>query len=248
MRIIGKKSDYYDPVQAYGLDENMVYVREEREIGEKSVRKTFGNIKSRQFSSVILNELLMQQLDEGGSVFSRRSFRSSYSPYMDDMEFFVIGFCGIFYPCVRITKGKSVMCFYPGDKVEIPYKLCSYDRGDQRNKESDEKRISRFLDLRFKEGDDIFHYFKTPILAFNITDSYSRSMDKTRLYVNPLLSDFKFYRVKDAYTAFQDIAQYLGGVLGDLNDKTVSISDKDMRDAKGFDDWSFKKRPSKHKP
>ena len=33
---------------------------------------------------------------------------------------------------------------------------------------------------------------------------------------------------------------YISGVIGTGEKDTIKISDKDMRDAKGFDDWSFK--------
>jgi hypothetical protein len=49
----------------------------------------------------------------------------------------------------------------------------------------------------------------------------------------------------DYYDSIQEISQYISGVLGVNAPETVSISDESMRDKKGFDSWSFKKRPTK---
>lgn len=256
MKII-KQSDYYDSVQAYGLDESIVYVRTQREVFEPELRSAMGlDAEVNGFADALLKKLATQEIETSKRWFMRRRYRS-FSGELS-FEFFIIGFCGKFFPCVRIEKftprsshdfpssaNMKSMCFYPGDKVLIPGSFHKYK--DEKGKEKDIKRIERFLKIEFKETDDIFHYFKAPIVAFNITDFYSLDMITARAVVNPLLSEFKFGRVKDAYSAFQDIAQYIAGVLGDLSEDMVSISDKDMRDAKGFDDWSFKTRPSKNK-
>lgn len=246
MRIISKKSDYYDSVQSYGLDENIVFVRNEEEIKHESMIDLLDlDMKTnRAFSDAFMSKVLAQDIPRRRNGWLRFLFKS----YRDRaMQFFVIGFCGEFFPCVKVTRYEDAenldglkeksQCFYPGDVVKIkdthPYR-------DESEKLSDEKTIQKFISLKFKKSNEIFHILKSPIVAFDITDSYSSFS-----VVNPLLSEYKFYRMKDAYTAFQDISQYLGGVLGDLSENTVTISDKDMRDAKGFDDWSFKQRPQK---
>ena len=61
-----------------------------------------------------------------------------------------------------------------------------------------------------------------------------------KAYTNPVLKDFQFFRAVSTYQAFQEISMYISGVIGVGEKNTVTISDKDMRDAKGFDDWSFK--------
>jgi hypothetical protein len=61
---------------------------------------------------------------------------------------------------------------------------------------------------------------------------------------NPKLKDWQFYRIVDTYTAYQEVFMYLGSLAVPLKE-IPEISDKIMRDAKGFDEWSFKKPPSK---
>lgn len=259
MKIIAKKADYYDSVQALGLDESIVFVRRESEFSELSVREGIGlSPSNRNFSEALMRKIALNEVDGAGSRrrVPVRQYRMTGMGF--ETEFFVVGFCGQFYPCVRIQKtiwksaslfgekpDTKVACFFPGDKIEIPKEFLQSD-----SKASSSlwvRKVDKFLKKPFKSGDEIFHYFKSPIVAFNITDFYSDKEIDVRAVVNPLLSEFKFFRVKDAYSAFQEIAQYLSGVLGNLNEDIVSIADKDMRNAKGFDDWSFKKRPTKHK-
>lgn len=249
MKII-KQSDYYDSIQAYGLDGDLVYVRTREEIPEDQVRLALSlDNETSNFGDALLKKIATEE----PQVARRWSFVKRYRSLSSDLhlDFLVIGFCGKFYPCVRVKErhyhddSKRDLIFYPGDEVDIPSSY--YSSNDEAIRVKNNKRIQRFLNVTFKEFDEIFHFFKAPIVAFNITDFYSLDMITARAIVNPLLSDLKFYRVKDAFSAFQEIAQYIAGVLGDLSEDMVSISDKDMRDAKGFDDWSFKTRPSKNK-
>lgn len=82
-------------------------------------------------------------------------------------------------------------------------------------------------------------------------EDVDRSNEKSRI-IKPvsyetscLLKDYGFYKFFDTYTAFQEIHMYLGGVLGFGNPHVPVPDDKTMRDIKGFDNWSFKKLPSK---
>ena len=246
MRIIGKSKDYYDSALAFGQDESIVYVRKPEVMNEDQAKKAigFGN-KDRYFSDAVLDHLLV-----GGLPDSERSiYRNRWRSYSGDLRFYIIGFCGKFYPCVQhkpIGQGGDLpeITFYAGDKVRLNR------RGSDRIKEErtkEEKKIDRFLAFEFKEGDDLFHKFQTPIIVFDITDCYFRDIKENALAINVNLSEYKFFRVKDAFTAFQELSQYIGGVIGVHPDPVGDIADKDMRDAKGFDEWSFKRRPSKPK-
>lgn len=62
-----------------------------------------------------------------------------------------------------------------------------------------------------------------------------------------LLKDFEFYKVIKTQQAFQEIWQYISGILGLNNPYVPEMDDLTKRDGHGFDDWSFKKEPSKKK-
>lgn len=64
------------------------------------------------------------------------------------------------------------------------------------------------------------------------------------LIVNPQLSPYSFGKIKDAQTAYQSIEMFLSNIAHP-NKPILPISDRDMRDAKGFDKWSFRKEKTK---
>ena len=62
-----------------------------------------------------------------------------------------------------------------------------------------------------------------------------------------LLKNFEFYKVINTQQAFQEIWQYISGILGLNNPYVPEMDDLTKRDIHGFDDWSFKKEPTKRK-
>src|SRR5690606_32664332 len=81
---------------------------------------------------------------------------------------------------------------------------------------------------------------KTPILL--IKREYRQS--NVDIIENPKLADINFFKVMDAYTAFQEIDMYLNGPLCDASKKEPwPISDVEKAVAHGFDKkWSFRKK------
>ena len=68
------------------------------------------------------------------------------------------------------------------------------------------------------------------------------------LVTNAQLKDFQFAKMKDPFTAFQDIYMYISGVLGVDAKPMVQISDKDLAHKRGHGGkYSFKKPPGTKK-
>lgn len=62
--------------------------------------------------------------------------------------------------------------------------------------------------------------------------------------INAKLKDLEFFRIKDPYTAFQEVEMFLGGILANQGRTIPKVSDSDLLEAKGFDKkWSFRKPP-----
>ena len=62
---------------------------------------------------------------------------------------------------------------------------------------------------------------------------------------NPCLADLHLQRSLDPHSCFQDISQFIGGVMPGRQMPMVEISDKDMVVKKGFDEkYGFRTRPS----
>ena len=109
-----------------------------------------------------------------------------------------------------------------------------------------------FEDAVSDQHRDFFIERKLPVVACHPTiydDRWSSNpVHDALLVVNPLLSHWEFYKVMDAYTAFQELEMFLGGVMAGEDNPMAGISDEDLAKAKGYDCYSFKKPPTKRLP
>lgn len=238
MKIISKFHDYYDSIQGYGIDKTLVYVRNTEE------HNLFKNYRKDAY-------------------YFRGSVWSPFSGFLscikvDEFNFhqFIIGFCGKIYtgvciiPLPRYILQYNSECIYSIDDLFKYYKRNNIDIKKSAwyiKKPSifDSSIKTEILekwfntDLNTNKYQRIFHDYKIPIYLIHCFEN------AYKLLFNPQLKEYNFQRVKDPFTAYQEISQYISGVLGVNAPKTVLISDESMRDKKGFDSWSFKKRPTK---
>lgn len=63
----------------------------------------------------------------------------------------------------------------------------------------------------------------------------SKDLHNHELELNPSLKAYKFMKVVDPYSAFQEISQFISGVLGNSEKQTVDISDENRLLQHGFD-------------
>ena len=100
----------------------------------------------------------------------------------------------------------------------------------------------------------LFVSYKVPIFKIEHSEN-ARSEENPSVYardggslltLNPKLIELNFVTIKDPHTAFQEIAQYLSGVLGINNKEPEIIADKYLIEGKGFDNkYSFRRDKSK---
>lgn len=242
--------DYYDKIQAYGQDQTLVYVRKKQIIALHNDKDLASHFRSWP----------------GGK---ETSFRWGRNQPKYDWEVipYVIGFCGEIYPVRKITctLGPQFPGYQP-TKVGFAYDVAGMGALLEKFRMKDELKEFRTSGVRkrgygkrfywsrpffstarlapfFEEQDfkmfkPFFTQYKVPVWVMNISDG--------ELTVNPILNDFEFYRIKDAWQANQEISMYLGGVLGREAPEMVEISDKVMQAKKGFTHkYSFKKEPTK---
>jgi len=250
MRIISKQRDYYDSVQKHVSDDPNVFVRMESEKRlEVHELPSSVNDKMQDFWKATPNQT--------------RPF---------ELETIMIGFCGKMYPAlhVRYTKPKwldyKTDTFYTIEQYrkfidevikdkkfsEYYYKKRKSIYGWRRWDDTDDY-ISRYLN-KWSGTDvfeDLFFELKTPIFAlkheknnFRVSN-YAPMSGFFNFYINIPLIEYNFHKVFDTYSAYQEIDMYYFGVLGCTEKDTVTISDLDMRNQKGFDKMSFKKYPTK---
>lgn len=228
MYIISKKDykDYYDGVAGtVGIDKTIVYERHPIEFNTRETNNIPDAFKYKRTHDWKNPFRLLNHI---------RTIRGDY-----DYGYFIVGFCGKSYIGFKqIKKSKQLL---NNNKLEyIPESVfITYD-------------LNEFIDVYEKTqkrelGDDVVNYYNEikNINALEINRQYNTPIwvyEKEHFYVNPKLSDFDFYKVFDAFTAFQEISMFIGGVLGNKEKEIIQVSDKNKIEQHGFDyKWSFRK-------
>jgi len=219
MRIISKFRDYYDGVQGMDLEKDDVWVRKQSKTGFKNIRTNGFNYYN--YSSYLFGIDVVYDKTLGGIKFSNG----------------VIGFCGNIIPFLNIG---GYICFTEEDAYNHkPDFIVSRYKRDEYTFNKHVK--AAFLDQSYERFQHIFSDYDCPSFRIQCT---SMNLNECELTINPTLNDSGFFKLKDSYTAYQDISMYVFGVLGNRNDKTVTISDEDMKKQKGFGHkYAFKKEP-----
>lgn len=230
MRIISKFRDYYDGVMNMGMDLECPYIREQKEIAL--------NVKD---SNEYVNAWKRGQEGEGTLYDIHNWEASKFGRYAKDevRNFFLIGYCGKIYPCIKITTPKETVFQYKKDKIkDEKFKKRYYHMGTE---------IS-FFDKDWSKFEKYFLEYKTPIFVVRPKFFEKSQSQKRVLITNCELRCYDFMKKKDPYTAFQDIYQYISGVIGVNQKPIIELSDKSKRQKHQMDDkYSFRKEPKKSK-
>lgn len=253
MRIISKFQDYYDGVQAYGHDETLTYVRKVTKIKSKKFKS-----KHKEAYDLI-EKKLHRRYSLGLTPRHIRVWENGYKSL--NLFPFLIGFCGKYYVVLQHTcpEDEKVYNFYSTKQIEAflrsdeKYKLglkrfiegetapkFRWSKVYKKEGKPWSEIIDRFFDLNEMGNKDciksLFATYKVPVFVLD---------DDLNFFTNKCLKDYSFYKCVDTFTAFQEIEMYLGGVLGADAPEMATIDDIYMRDKKGFNEMSFKKRPTK---
>lgn len=243
MRIISKFKDYYDSCMYYGMDKDLVYARHV-ETKNGSIKELLETSELRSYESNKTNIYY---------AFGNIGFCGKFYPYIK----FERGL-----PTDRITQIKppnEVVFCYNFEQVEeymnsFPYtgNFMGYYRTKLTDKQKRHYPVSSHLPYQYwNDADTLENYFnkytkqnlepffehKTPII---IAVNRERGNQDTSLKTNISLKEYQFYRMFDAFKAFQEISMFLGGVMPRTGKETVILSDVMKRDKHGFDNMSFK--------
>lgn len=231
MRIISKFKDYYDSASGHGVDMTVVYTRVTEEL-----EKTWS--RSALDEATKTNALI-------DSVRVDNSPSQTFTPI-------VVGFCGKMYYGLMYyvdPKGKDpelpVYSRIPSlDGLRLEYAWKASDLSDevldkQRGYRHWKSRTIREWFTANPSGVDNLDWF----LDNKIVCCYK--VDK-KLVINPKLQDIKFQRVFDSFSAYQEIAMFVSGVMCDVSKREPEPITDVMRAAtKGFDQHSFRRGPTK---
>lgn len=244
MLIIFKKNqkDYYDGVVGTtGIDKSIVYERKIIEIDDRSqIPKPF-------YFDIRTKDNNIRKLCNVNINTKQKKFQK-FSP-------FFIGFCGKIYVGWKLySTGKSrIDYFRPTINTHFTYDanviadlIKIHDK-----KTNERKTVFRDLVKSVENMDlvELFRKYKTPCFVYD-PDNKRTEIDghnKQRFFVNPILKDYQFYKVFDAFQTLQEIQMFIGGVLGTNERETVTIADKYKIQKHGFDKWSFRKMSEKKK-
>ena len=219
---VTKFNDYYDPLEYYGgSDRSIIYHREQVKHTQKFPK-------------------LEQALDEFISIFNIDKLKPSWRGW----KFYewdygcslgLLGFCGKLYPL-----------FSSGEYFSI-----SIGRLLKSAKEIETWRSENNLDILKKTAEfigdlnpvldhaDTFLDLKVPSFTYFARQDTLVGLKSDELFTNPCLKDLDFQTIVDSFSAYQQLEQFLGGVLTN-NPVIPEPDDKTKLLIHGFGKESFK--------
>ena len=212
MRLHTDFHDYYDNAVGYGVDENVHYNRFTKEV-EIQIKSQFDFPRHRNAG--------------------------------------LLGFCGKIYPLIELKKYNRKYDYeYASEEYKIVERYCAYSFEEYKTKESEwedysddfgyydhsrEVKLKQFFTDWNYQRDDIFLKYKVPVWTIKLDGRQNNAI------LNPKLKDYGFDRIKDSFTAFQEISMYLSNILIEQKEVAV-IEDKYRIEQHGFDlKTSFRK-------
>jgi len=242
MKIISSFKDYYDGVQSYGMDEKSVFERQSPKVEINLLDGFFDFHK--------------EFIDYGQTyTFEKKGANSYYDERIIATQL-LLGFCGMLYFGYKfdtIEKGKPVesRVFYSVEESKVYLKSIN----QAYNTQGFEIRNHPILT---KPNLDWFHTLNAPLFIFpayaahpeEVNLNWDEDIPKKPqdLMLNPNLKALDFHKVKDAYSCFQEINQFISGVLSENENKSTTLTDKERVLQHGIDPkYGFRNRPKKKK-
>lgn len=238
MRIISKFHDYYDRGMGQGQDQSLLYVRHTQEI-KGDDRAAYPILQKFSHPMGIIKEDIYNRLET--------------------VPFFV-GFCGKMYRGIAVRRqywslmqtwvtDDTAMLYYDLTLLEQCFAQYGFDlhKSEQRRwykgwMNERKKRLTEWLGNQGTLENEKMMIEKR-ISIFTVSEI--RHGNGT-LIINPRLTDFGFYKLFNAYQAFQELSMWIGGVLPRDGALMATVDEKHRYMQHGFDPkWSFRKMPQK---
>jgi hypothetical protein len=234
MRIVSPFKDYYDSAMALGHDAAVTFVRNETSMlypvpTEESARA--------------LNCLV----PEPSCIFETRSPFGADSPVK--LCPVSIAFCGKTYNGIRVLELGSAEhpVFY--DKPSLVaylekrklFSILGNLEPRRSNRWGRYQGASKLLSQQGNTAHSAFlHAYRIAIMVWTPEPYNSPILSK-----NAKLADFQFFKVMDAYSAYQELDMYLSGILAENEQSMLTVADSVKVQQHGFDKYSFRKSPTK---
>jgi hypothetical protein len=247
MRIKSDFHDYYDCAQAFGQDQELIYIR-------------------KKIDFPLVTELKTKRVPIPMPDTTRYGGYTRVGELPTGMRFYIIGVAGKLYPCFQIywhypntcEKDIEAFCYSLADIDKIIKAKCNKKAQELFNEETLKKgkhsRRRYYMSARRAEFELFFAEWERENQAAKVQQLFRQypvfaievRHDGWYVCYNCSLKEYKFFKVKDTVTTYQEIAMFLGGLA--TPQKPIPVpSDRDMVGIKGFDEFSFRKEPSKKK-
>lgn len=244
MRIVSQFRDYYDSVQAMGQDQGLLYVRNETAVDLNHRWQwhcvNFINNKPWSFTHHVIgfcnkvHACLANWTPAGKNAQGEDLYEQVFCYSVEDVDVLAARL---------LTKKALNVYFEPRSKNRY-----GYGEGVRRYRVED--FFAKFA-LKADSYVNLFEDSKAPVFVATLRGyvdrlgrvNAPRSDRSPKIVYNACLGDYGFMRIKDTYTAFQEITAFVSNVA--LPIKPIpSISDEIMAEIKGFNKFSFRKDPS----
>jgi hypothetical protein len=244
MRIISKFHDYYDSAMAHGSDPTVVFSRETKEGPNELI------------DLLKLESDMVQGRWSGYGYGSASPWNAREYVGASFVRYFYVIFCGKLYPGVHFYKWDKHRMSPDGgrgDHIEtFHYDLAEFkshasvwfgENFYRYHGDLPEKRL-KIIEAHFnRRADGLMDWCITNRNAiytlYRKSDNYKKEWI---IETSPSLMELQFYKVHDAWSAYQELSMWYGGIVPRAGVKMIEISDKVRAEKHGMDKWSFRKK------
>jgi len=213
MKIISKFKDYYDGGAQYGIDKDIVYIRE-------TTSELINNINLKEFEIIGFC----------GKIYPIINYSLKFnfnSEWERNPKYYIL-----------FEEDTINYTFIEKQNKNITTYIKTFEKEKHHYSWHWKTKREFFNYLKnYKEFNDIFLNKKVPIFHIKNISRYD-----TEITYNQNLKDLAFYKLFDTNQAFQEISMYISNILvSDVQVKIPVGNDIVLRNSKGFDKWSFRR-------
>jgi len=223
MKIISKFKDYYDSVQGVMYDESIRFIRESKDIRVEDIVSLpyYSEPDYRKFYIIGFCDkvFLVHRYEYGADCHNSEKIDKYINKKLRKL--------------VSVANGYGKRRYYNSYDIEESIML-NPDRSMRYfNRKGTEATLMNLItDV---EALDLFNKFETPIFSIRAGGGHREVI----LDTSPTLRNFNFESQFDPFTAYQELVMWIGNKA--VTEYPPQITDNIvLRDAKGFDKWSFK--------
>lgn len=223
MKIISKFKDFYDGASAYGIDLSWIYERSQEEVIKNIIPKNQG---WRNEDPLLWNH-------------RKEWFNTGKETIYLNKK--ILGYCGKIFPLIiaeiRVNSNYQSSTIVFDNAIDYISFIKLHGQNENRwNDFFNIKKINEYFNANFSQLQSIFFEHRCPLFLYHKNEKHPKDLSKNLfITINPKLSDLQWQKRKSPTEVFQDIFQYISGVLGKVEKDPIQVSDKDRIKQHGFD-------------